>query len=275
MKLEGKVALVLGSIKGIGRGIALALAKEGVSLALTYYDWQEHLAEANEILQEAGADYFFIKVDLTQPDQAQRAVEKAAGELGRIDILINNIERGGWPVVHGCYTPEQWDIEVATTLKAKWWAYHYSLPHLKASGDGAVVNISSIAGILGRGGAAGLVFNDAYCAANRGIRSFTEMWAQEGSPEVRVNEIMLGFCETRHGPGTRGWGVLTESQRKEIIDHTLLKRIGNIDDVAKAVIFIIRDALFMTGAMLRLDGGYMLGGEYIYPMPAGVIQNQE
>jgi len=83
---------------------------------------------------------------------------------------------------------------------------------------------------------------------------------------------MLGFFETRHGPQTRGWGLLTEVQRNEIIDHTLLRRIGTIEDVIKAVLFVIRDAPFMTGSILRLDGGYLLGGEYCEPMPKGVIE---
>jgi 3-oxoacyl-[acyl-carrier protein] reductase len=82
---------------------------------------------------------------------------------------------------------------------------------------------------------------------------------------------MLGIFETRHGPGTRGWGILTEQQRQELIDHTLLKRIGQIDDILKAILFIIRDAPFMTGTVLRIDGGYLLGGEFIEPMPEGIL----
>jgi len=88
---------------------------------------------------------------------------------------------------------------------------------------------------------------------------------------VRVNEVMLGIFETRHGPGTRGWGLLSESQRNEIVDHTPLKRLGAIADVVRAVLFILRDASFMTGATLRIDGGYVLGCEYIEPLPQGVI----
>jgi 3-oxoacyl-[acyl-carrier protein] reductase len=160
---------------------------------------------------------------------------------------------------------------MATTLRAKWWVYTSALPFLKASGDGIVVNISSIAGWIGRSGPAGRVFNDGYAAVNRAVSSFTETWAREGAPEVRVNEVMLGFFETRHGPQTRGWGLLTGAQKNEIMDHTLLRRVGTIEDVTKAVLFIIRDAPFMTGSLLRLDGGYLLGGEYLEPMPKGVI----
>ena len=85
-----------------------------------------------------------------------------------------------------------------------------------------------------------------------------------------MNEIMLGFVDTRHGPGTRGWGLLSDAERQAIRDHTLLGRTGTLDDVVKAVMFVLRDAPFMTGSVLRLDGGYVLGGERVLPMPKGV-----
>ncbi|MBW1676788.1 MAG: SDR family oxidoreductase, partial [Deltaproteobacteria bacterium] len=266
----GKVALVLGAIKGIGKGIGLALAREGVKVVLNYYDWEESLEQMKQDFEEAGADYLVVRTNLLDTDKISSLVENVIARFGRLDILINNIERGGWPVVHGPYVREQWDLEMATTLRAKWWIYNSALPYLKASGDGVVVNISSIAGFIGRTGPAGRVFNDGYAAANRAVSSFTETWAREAAPEVRVNEVMLGFFETRHGPQTRGWGLLSEVQRNEIIDHTLLRRIGTIEDVIKAVLFVIRDAPFMTGSILRLDGGYLLGGEYSEPMPRGV-----
>lgn len=272
MELNGKVALVLGAIKGIGKGIGLALAREGVKVALTYYDWEEHLKQMNHDFEQAGAEYLAIRINLLDTDEIPSMIDKVIDRFGRLDILINNIERGGWPVVHGPYVREQWDLELATTLRAKWWVYSSALPQLKASGDGVVVNISSIAGLVGRSGPAGRIFNDGYAAANRAVSSLTETWAREAAPEVRVNELMLGLVETRHGPETRGWGLLGESQRQEIIDHTLLRRLGRVEDVVKAALFIIWDASFMTGSVLRLDGGYMLGGEYSEPMPKGVIE---
>ncbi len=82
---------------------------------------------------------------------------------------------------------------------------------------------------------------------------------------------MLGFVETRHGPGTRGWEILSEDHKQALIDHTLLGRIGTVADVVRAVAFIIKDAPFMTGSVLRLDGGYVLGGEEVTPMPPGIL----
>jgi 3-oxoacyl-[acyl-carrier protein] reductase len=270
MELKGKVALVLGAIKGIGKGIGLALAGEGVKVGLNYYDWEDSLEKMEGDFQGAGAEYLVARTNLLETDQIHSLVHKVVTRFGRLDILVNNIERGGWPIVHGLYNREQWDLEMAATLRAKWWVYNAALPHLKASGDGVVVNVSSIAGLVGRSGPAGRIFNDGYAAANRAVSSFTETWAREAAPEVRVNELMLGLTETRHGPKTRGWGLLSESQRQEIIDHTPLRRIGSIEDVVKGVLFIIRDAPFMTGSVVRIDGGYVLGGDYSEAMPKGV-----
>jgi 3-oxoacyl-[acyl-carrier protein] reductase len=174
-------------------------------------------------------------------------------------------------VVHGPYDQKQWDLEMATTLRAKRWVFESALPHLKSSGDAVVLNLSSISAIVGRSGPASYIFNDGYASANRGISLLTETWARMGAPEVRVNEIMLGLVETRHGQNTRGWGLLSDEQKAAVIDHTLLARIGTISDVVKAVLFIIKDAPFMTGSVVRLDGGYVLGGEKVGPMPKGVL----
>ena len=271
MELHDKVALVLGAVKGIGKSIGIALARQGVKVASTYFDWPEALDDMKNDFVGTGTEHLIINANLLDTDETRAVVKKAMDRFGRLDILINNIERGGWPVVHGAYERQQWDLEMATTLRAKWWIFDAALPHLKASGDGAVINFSSIAGIVGRCGPAGLVFNDGYSAANRGISSLTETWARLGAPEVRVNEIMLGFFKTRHAEGTRGWGLLSEEQRNAILRHTPMGRTGDVEDVIKAVFFVLRDAPFMTGSVIRLDGGYVVGGEPVPPMPGGVV----
>jgi len=271
MKTGNQVALVLGSIKGIGKGIGLALAKEGINVALNYFDREDMLDEMKHDFSAFGSRYLITRTDLLKTDEIQGLVDNVIKHFGRLDILINNIERGGWPVVHGTYTCEQWDLEISTTLRAKQWVFECSLPYLKASGDGIVINISSIAGIVGRSGPVSYIFNEGYSAANRGISLLTETWARIGAPEVRVIEIMTGIIETRHGEKTRGWGLLTDVQKEAIIDHTLVKRTGTIDDVVKAVCFLIKDAPFITGSVLRIDGGYVLGGEKVSPMPKGVL----
>jgi len=271
MEIKNKVALVLGAIKGIGKGIGLALANEGVKVALNYFDWEESIDELKQNFTETDVEHLIIKTNLLETEKIQGLVRKVIDRFGRLDILINNIERGGWPVVHGKYIQEQWDLEMATTLRAKWWVFDSALPYLKASKNGVVINFSSIAGITGRSGPASFIFNDGYAAANRGISLLTETWARIGAPQVRVNEIMLGIFETRHGKKTRGWELLNKEQQKAVINHTLLGRTGTIEDVINAVLFVVKDAPFMTGSVIKIDGGYTLGGETLQPMPKGVV----
>ncbi len=271
MKLENRIAIVLGAIKGIGKGIALALANEGVKVALNYFDWEENLDDLKDDFANTGIEHLILKTNLLKTEEIYGLINRVKERFGRIDILINNIERGGWPVVHGSYIQEQWDLELATTLRAKRWVFEAALPLLKASGNGVVINFSSIAGLVGRTGPASYIFNEGYSAANRGVSLLTETWARIGAPEVRVNEIMLGIFETRHGEKTRGWELLTDVRKKALLDHTLLKRTGAIEDVVKTVLFIIKDAPFMTGSVIRIDGGYVLGGEKVEPMPEGVV----
>ena len=271
MKLNGKVALVLGAIKGIGNGIALSLADAGVNVALNYFDWEEELATLKNDFAATGGDHLILKTNLLETEGIPAMIHKVIDRFGQLDILINNIERGGWPVVHGPYNPQQWDLEIETTLRAKRWVFEAALPHLKASGDAVVINFSSIAAIVGRSGPARLIFNDGYAAANRGVSLFTETWARIGAPEVRVNEVMLGFFETRHAEKTRGWGLLTAKQKNAVRDHTLLNRTGTIEDIVSAVLYIIKDAPFMTGSVLKLDGGYVLGGEKVDKIPSGIL----
>jgi 3-oxoacyl-[acyl-carrier protein] reductase len=271
MELENKVALILGAIKGIGKAVGLSLAEQGVKLALTYYDWEESLEGMKRDFHSF--DPFIARINLLETEKIPQLIEQVIRRYGRLDILINNIERGGWPVVHGPYTSDQWDLEMTTTLRAKRWVFDAALPYLKASGNGVAVNMSSIAGIVGRSGPAQAIFNDGYAAANRAISLMTETWARMGAPEVRVNELMLGIVETRHGKDTRGWGLLNGHQKQAICDHTLMGRTGTLEDVVKAVLFIIRDASFMTGSVIRLDGGYVLGGEKTGPMPQGILSD--
>ncbi|MEW6220793.1 MAG: SDR family oxidoreductase [Thermodesulfobacteriota bacterium] len=271
MEIAGRNALVLGATRGIGRAVALALSQAGARVAITHFDWPEDAIATAEELRQLSPDHLALFVDLRQPAAIRACLDQVARTFGSLAILVNNIERGGMPVVHGPYTEEQWDLEWATTVKAKWWVMRYAKPLLAAAGRGAVVTISSMAGLVGRSGPAGLVFNDGYAAANRAVSSFTETWARELAPGIRVNELMLGIVDTRHGEGTRGWSLLTPAQRQAILDHTLLGRTGRVDEVVQAVLFLLRDAEFMTGSILRLDGGYPLGGEPPAPLPPGVL----
>ena len=216
-----------------------------------------------------------MAADLRQEAAVAALCSRIAQEWGGLDIVINNIERGGMPVVHGDYSRpvnhEEWELELDTTVRAKWLVWRQSLPLLQRAEQAVVVNISSIAGLVGRSGPASLLFSDGYAVANRALGVLTEQWAREGAPRIRVNEVMLGLIASRHGPGTRGWQQLTPEQRQELSGHVLLGRTGRPEEVAQAVLFLVRDADYCTGTVLRVDGGYLLGGEPVADMPPGLV----
>ncbi|MDO9043271.1 MAG: SDR family NAD(P)-dependent oxidoreductase [Desulfocapsaceae bacterium] len=275
MQLQGKTAMIPGASRAIGRAIARKLALEGVNLILPTFDWPDSIQEMEGEFKGLDVDVLILPVDLREQKQVQEMLTTILNRFGALHILINNIERGGMPVVHGSYdhahNHDQWDLEINTTLKAKWLLFHHCLPLMKRSGPGAVVNISSISGLTGRSGPAALLFNDGYSAANRAISSFTETWAREAAPLIRVNELMLGLIQHRHGEETKGWSVLNNEDKQRLLTHTLLQRTGTAEEVAAATLFLIRDADFMTGSVLRMDGGFYLGGELVPDMPRGIL----
>ena len=275
MKLSGKNGLVLGATRGIGLAIARKLADQGVRLALPWFDWPDSCRDMEKEFAAQNMGHITMQADLRDSDSVKEMMQTINAQFGCLHILVNNIERGGMPVVHGSYhrqvNREQWQLEMDTTLHAKWLVFEQSLDLLRKAEQASVVNISSIAAITGRSGPTGMVFNDGYAAANRGISSLTENWARIGAPSIRVNEIMIGLIDRRHGPGTRGWDLLDSDSKEKLLQHTLLGRTGTPEEVADAVLFLIRDAEFMTGSTIRLDGGYVLGGEEVGPIPDGVV----
>lgn len=275
MPLQGKIALIPGASRPIGRAIARKFGALGATLVLPVYDWPASVAEMEYEFQAANFDYFTNSVDLRLENEVLLLSESVRVRFGSLDFLINNIERGGMPVVHGSYdlphNKAQWDLEVNTTLKAKWLLYHYLYPMMRNRVGGAIVNISSIAAITGRSGPAAGFFSDGYSAANRAIQSLTETWAKEAAPAIRVNELMLGLIQHRHGEGTRGWENLTDQEKKDLHETILLKRTGLPEEVAAAVHFLAVEASYITGAILRMDGGFILGGNRVPPIPQGVL----
>lgn len=275
MPTTTKTAIVPGASRPIGRAIARSFAQAGYELFLPYFDWPESVEEMCREFTDAGYSFTTQSVDLRKKKQVKEFVAALAEKTDHLDVLINNIERGGMPIVHGSYDHEhnkdQWQREIETTLTAKWLLYHNCLPLLHRATSATVINISSIAGDIGRSGPAASFFSDGYSAANKAISSLTQTWARESAPTIRVNELILGFIDGRHGKGTRGWEQLTETDKAALYKHILLQRTGNTEEVAKTVFFLATEASYITGASIRLDGGYSLGGETVPTMPLGIL----
>lgn len=275
MPLHGRVVLIPGASRPIGRAIARKFGSQGASLILPVFDWPDSIAEMTEEFKAIGFDYWRMESDLRSEQEVVQLAAAIIDRFDAVDFLINNIERGGMPVVHGSYdlahNHEQWNLELDTTLKAKWLLFQHIYPLMQQRPGGAVVNISSIAAITGRSGPAAAFFSDGYSAANKAIRILTETWARQAAPNVRVNELMLGLIRSRHGEGTRGWAALSEQQKAEILDGVLLKRTGSPEEVADAVYFLAVEATYFSGATLRMDGGFVPGGNKVPPIPEGIL----
>lgn len=275
MSLQGKTVLIPGASRPIGRAIARRFADKGAALILPYHDWPESNQEMIEEFGSKNSNFLAMPVDLRHKDQVIALTDAIKEKFGSLDFLVNNIERGGMPVVHGGYDQAhnagQWDVEIATTLTAKWLLYHYCIPLMRGGHGRAVVNLSSVAALSGRSGPMAAFFNDGYSAANRAISSFTETWAREAAPDIRVNELMIGLIQGRHGEGTRGWGLLTEKEKNDLRQHTLLRRTGLPDEVAAAVFFLAVEATFITGTVMRMDGGIVLGADRVPEIPTGIL----
>jgi len=271
MKLQNKTAIVPGAARPIGKAIAKKLAEQGVNLVLPIFDWPESNQKLIQEFDRKQYPYFTISVDLREKEQVKKLIRETTNRFGALHILINNIERGGMPVVHGSYDNEQnkdqWQLELSTCLHAKWLLFHHSLPLMKQSGNGTVINISSIAALTGRSGPGAVFFSDGYSAANQAISSLTHTWAREAAPEIRVNELMLGCIDSRHGKNTRGWSLLKSDEKKRLLNQTLLGRFGAPEDVAETIFFMVNQANYMTGATIRLDGGFTLASDSVPPIP--------
>ena len=272
MELDGKVALVLGAIKGIGKEIGLALAEQGVKVALNYFDWEEELEGLKKDFADSGCPHLILKTNLLEVEKIAGLIQQVVDHFGRLDILINNIERGGWPVVHGPYIPEQWDLEMETTLRAKRWVFDAALPHLKASGDACRHQFFLDCRNRRSQRTGGYGFQRRVCGGQSGGLFADRNLGPPGCPPGKGKRNHAGLCGHPSRRENQGLGIAERRpDKKALIDHTLLQRTGTVDDVVKAVLFILKDAPFMTGTVLRLDGGYVLGGEKVGAMPEGVL----
>lgn len=242
MKLGGKVALVTGASRGIGRGIAELFAREGASVVITSKD-PERLAEA---AKQTGA--FAIQADIRDESQVKEAVEKAVARFGRLDILVNNA--GIFPRIKKLHeiTEKEWSDVIDVNLTGQFRFTKYAIPHLQKNG-GSIINISSDAGLKAYEN-----FNaDAYTASKGALVLLTKSWAlQYAKDGIRVNCVCPGVVETDM---TRGF--LSSLADREILNSEYpLGRIGTVEDVAKSALFFAsEDASWVTGAVLALDGG--------------------
>lgn len=246
-RLNGKIALVTGSAKGLGKEIAIGLSQCGASLALADMEYPEKTAEE---IEGAGSRCMAIKTDISNEVEVKKLKEKITSEFGRVDILINNAG-----VTQLTYTSteelpvKEWDQVMGINLRGTFLCCKYVGGSMIKTGGGNIVNIASTAGITGVPRA------PAYCASKAGVilltKSLALEWAQH---KIRVNAVAPHYLETELTKGLRDSERVYEALTKQIP----LKRFGKTSELLGAILWLASDASsYVTGAVIPVDGGYL------------------
>ncbi|MCD6477919.1 MAG: 3-oxoacyl-ACP reductase FabG [Candidatus Aenigmarchaeota archaeon] len=247
MKLRNKVAIITGSGRGIGKAIAIEFAREGCVVVVNYLHSEEEAMKTVEEIKQIGSDAFPIKADVSKINDVKMMIEKTLEKFGRVDILVNNAGVITRPGDYKNMSEEDFNKTIDVNLKGVYNCIKAVIPAMKKQGNGRIINIASVFGMLGAAPVA------AYCAAKAGVINLTKSFAKELAPEILVNCVAPGTIDTEM---TRAGG---EELIKWISENTPLKRIGNPQEIGKAVLFLASDdSSFITGHTLVVDGGYSL-----------------
>jgi 3-oxoacyl-[acyl-carrier protein] reductase len=244
--LSGKVALVTGGSRGIGRAITLALAAHGAKVAVNY---ASNAAAAADTIAAAGGDGLAIALagDVSDSATAAKLIEGTIAAFGKIDILVNNAGVTSDDLILRMSEAE-WDKVIDTNLKGTFNVTKAAIRPMVRQRGGRIICISSVAGIVGNAGQAN------YSAAKAGIIGFTKAIAKEvASRNITANIIAPGFVDTEMT------ATLTDAQRQEIMRMVALGRTGTPHDIAPAAVFLASDeAAYITGHVLTVDGGLVM-----------------
>ena len=249
MKLGGRTALVTGAGRGIGRAIALTLAREGCQVGIADILPESALAAAAEV-EALGAKGLALPVDLTSRDEVERMVGEALARLGQIDVLVNN---AGWDRM-GLFLDtdeDTWDRIIAVNLKAMLYVCKTVLPHMVVRGAGKVVNVASDAGRVGSSGEA------VYSATKGAVIAFSKALAREmARHRITVNAVCPGLTETPLLQSLRDQSPKMERILEAVTRATPLGRVASPEEIAGAVVFFASpEADFVTGQTLSVSGG--------------------
>lgn len=252
MRLKGKVAIITGSSKGIGEGIAKVFHKEGAKVVIVCRDEKAGSRMAHELGTEEGRS-LFIKTDMTNSPEIRRMINKTVEAFGKIDILVNNV---GYHLSKDALatSEDEWEFIQNTNLRSTFLCSKYAIPHLQKT-KGNIINISSMVGLVGQPNAV------AYSATKGGQIAMTKNMAIDFAPDgIRVNVICPGWIQT---PLVDDWFNQQqdpEAARKYIFGQHPLGRIGTIEECGYLAAFLASDeAAFITGSVFNIDGGVTLG----------------
>lgn len=242
MRLEGKVAFISGSTRGIGRTIAEMFAAEGAGVAVAGRSVEKG-EKVVALIRNAGGNAIFVPLDVSDEDNVRAAIDSTAEHFGQLSILVNNaaatdvVNTNIKPMTE--YSTAEWNQILLTSLTGNvFWASKYAIPHLAAAGGGSIVNISSGAAMIGTAGLS------AYTAAKGGMNALTRAMAVEGAPlNIRCNVIVVGR-------------VISHSKDRGPDPVGMLTRVGKPSDIAYTALWLASDeSEFVTGSTVTADGG--------------------
>jgi len=245
--LQGKSAIVTGASRGIGRAIAIELARRGAAVVVNFNASQSAANDVVQAITAEGGRAIAVKADVTKSDEAASLMKACIDAFGKIDILVNNAGTTRDMLVM-MMSESDWDHVIAADLKSVFNCCKVAVKPMIRARSGRIVNITSVIGLTGNGGQSN------YAAAKAGVIAFSRSLAKEvGARNVTVNCVAPGFIPTALTE------ALNDEQKQTIIKNTPLGRFGTVEEVAHAVSFLVSDdAAFITGAVLSVDGGLVM-----------------
>ncbi len=247
--MEGNVALVTGAGSGIGRSVALLFAEKGAKTIVADVV-SEQAEETVRLIEKAGREAVFAKADVSQAAEVEALIGKAVQTYGQLDYACNNAAVDGAPGQMADCTEENWDLVINVNLKGVWLCMKYEIMQMLKQGGGAIVNMASVAGVVGLQGM------PAYCASKHGVLGLTKSAALEyAKTGIRVNAVCPGATLTPMV--SQMLAARPEMEEAVKADHPL-GRFAQAEEIAEAVIWLCSDsASFVTGHHLAVDGGFV------------------
>jgi 3-oxoacyl-[acyl-carrier protein] reductase/pteridine reductase len=237
--LEGKVALITGGAKRLGRGAALTLAEAGADVAITYLRSAKEAQRTIKDLEKTGVRALAVRCDVKDPKSVRTAIREVIAKLGQLDVLINNA--GVYETVtFDDLTVEQWDSIFATNVRGPFLVSKEALPYLRAT-KGRIINLGSL------GGLRPWADHAHYCSSKAALHMLTRVMAKALAPEIAVNCVAPGMIDL----GEKAAAVFMKRMAKQ----TPMRRNGTGKDVAEAVLFFAAAPSFITGQVVFVDGG--------------------